>query len=125
MGLTNAYRNYLAQATIGESVTPFDSSNAYIGVGDSTTAFDPTQTDLLGTNKLRKGMDGGYPVRSTNAMTFQATFSTSEGNFAWNEWGVFNASASGTILNRKVEYLGTKTSSQTWQIQVTVTLTVE
>lgn len=125
MGLTNAYRDHLAKATVGESVTAFNNANAYIGVGDSTTAFSASQTDLqASTNKLRKAMDSGYPTRSNNTMTFRSTFGTSEANFAWNEWGVFNASSGGTMLNRKVESLGTKTSAQSWQITVDVTLNV-
>lgn len=125
MPLTNAYRDYLAAVTIGESVTAFTNANSYIGVGDSTTAFAATQTDLqAATNKTRKAMDATYPTRSANAITFRATFATGDANFAWQEWGVFNANAAGTMLNRKVESLGTKTSSSTWQLTVTITLSV-
>ncbi len=123
MGMTNAYRDHLAGASIGEAVTPFTNANAYLGVGDSSTAVAATQTDLqAATNKLRKAMDATYPSRAANVMTFRATFGTSEANFAWNEWGVFNAAAAGTMMNRKVESLGTKTSAQSWQITVQLTL---
>jgi hypothetical protein len=124
MPLTNAYATFLAQATLGETVTPFNSSNARIGVGDGTTAFNASQTDLQGTNKVRKAMDSGYPTRSGTTMTFQSTFTGSEANFAWNEWGVFNAATGGVMLNRKVESLGTKASGSTWVLQVQITLTV-
>jgi hypothetical protein len=124
MPLTNAYATFLAQATLGESVTSFNSTNARIGVGDGTTAFSSSQTDLQGTNKFRKVMDSGYPTRSGTTMTFQSTFSGSEANFAWNEWGVFNAATGGVMLNRKVESLGTKASGSTWVLQVQITLTV-
>jgi hypothetical protein len=124
MPLTNAYATFLAQATVGESVTPFNSSNARIGVGDGTTAFNASQTDLQGTNKVRKVMDSGYPTRSGATITFQSTFTGTEANFAWNEWGVFNAATGGVMLNRKVESLGTKASGSTWVIQVQITLTV-
>jgi hypothetical protein len=67
-------------------------------------------------------MDATYPTRATNVLTFRSTFTTSDANFAWAEWAVFNASSSGTMLNRKVEALGTKTSAQTWQITVTLTV---
>jgi hypothetical protein len=124
MPLTNAYATFLAQATLGETVTSFNSTNARIGVGDGTTAFSASQTDLQGTNKVRKAMDSGYPTRSGTTMTFQSTFSGSEANFAWNEWGVFNAATGGVMLNRKVESLGTKASGSTWVLQVQITLTV-
>jgi len=124
MPLTNAYRNLMASATVGNSITPFNNANAHIGVGDGTAAFNASQTDLQGTNKARKAMDSGYPTLATNVMEFRSTFGTSEANFAWQEWGVFNASAGGTMMNRKVESLGTKTSAQSWQITATITLGV-
>lgn len=124
MGLTNAGRNHLATTLVGEAVTAFDNSNAHLGAGDSTTAFSAAQTDLVAaSNKTRKAMDSTYPQRSTNVLTFRSTFGTSDANYAWEEWGVFNASSSGTMFSRKVESLGTKTSAQSWQLTVTLTLT--
>lgn len=124
MALTNAGRDFIAQAIVNaSSPTFFDASNAYIGVGDSNTAFAAGQTDLqAASNKLRKGMDGSYPQRSANQLTFRSTFGTSEANFAWEEWAIFNASSSGVMLSRKVEALGTKTSAQSWQITCTITV---
>lgn len=124
MALTNAGRNHIATTLIGESVTAFDNTNSYIGVGDSTTAFAAGQTDLqAASNKLRKAMDSTYPQRSTNVLTFRSTFATGDANFAWQEWAVFNASSAGTMLSRLVESLGTKTSAQSWQMTVTLTVT--
>lgn len=120
----------LLQRLIGTAITAFDASNAHLGVGDSTTAAADTQTDLqASTNKLRKAMDATYPSHSDSTsssgaktITFRATFGTSEANFAWQEWIIANASSGGRALNRKVENLGTKTSAQTWQLTVTLTL---
>lgn len=124
MPITDAGRNHLVQAGVGAAVTPFNNANSYIGVGDSTTAFAAGQTDLqAATNKLRKAMDATYPSGGANVLTFRSTFATGDANFAWNEWGVFNAAAAGTMLNRKVESLGTKTNTQTWQFTVTLTFT--
>lgn len=124
MAITDAGRNHLVQAGIGAAVTAFNNANAHIGVGDSTTAFAAGQTDLqAATNKLRKAMDATYPSGATNVITFRSTFATGDANFAWQEWGVFNSASGGTMLNRKVESLGTKTSSQTWQYTVTLTFT--
>jgi hypothetical protein len=123
MALTNAARDLIAQALIGEAFTSFANANARIGVGDSSAAFGAAQTDLqASTNKLRKAMEAAYPTRTGNALTFRSIFGTSEGNFAWNEWGVFNAASAGTMLNRIVASLGTKTSAQSWQFTVTVTV---
>lgn len=122
MGLTDAGRNHLAQAGIGAGVTAFNNANSHLGVGDSSTAFSAAQTDLqAASNKLRKAMDATYPSGGSNVIAFRSTFGTSDANFAWNEWGVFNASSSGTMLSRKVESLGTKTSAQTWQFTATLT----
>lgn len=124
MALTNAGRDLIARALIGDVYTIFNNANSHIGVGDSTTAFAATQTDLQApTNKLRKAMEATYPLRAANVLTFRSLFSTSEANFAWNEWAVFNALGAGDMLNRKVETLGTKTSAQSWQL--TVQLTIE
>lgn len=124
MPLTDAGRNHLVQAGIGAGVTAFSNANAHIGVGDSSTAFAAGQTDLqAATNKLRKAMDATYPTGAANVLTFRATFGTGDANFAWNEWGIFNAASAGTMLNRKVESLGTKTNTQTWQFTTTLTIT--
>ena len=124
MPLTDAGRNHLVQAGIGAAVTAFNNANSYIGVGDSTTTFAVGQTDLVAaSNKTRKAMDATYPSGGANVITFRSTFGTSDANFAWQEWGVFNGSSGGTMLNRKVESLGTKTNTQTWQFTVTLTFT--
>lgn len=124
MPITDAGRNAMIQLALGEAVNAFNNANAYIGAGDSSTAFAAAQTDLqAATNKLRKAMDSTYPQRSTNVVTFRSTFGTSDANWAWNEWGVFNASAAGTMLMRKVESLGTKTNTQTWVFSGVLTIT--
>lgn len=119
-------------ATTGQPLTKFDNTNAAIGVGDSNTAEAATQTNLVAsTNKLRKGMNATFPVHTDGVVVgsasiqFQATFGTSEANFAWQECGVFNSAVDGTgrMLNRKVQSLGTKTSASSWQITATITIT--
>lgn len=125
MPITNAGRDLMIDGITGTAVTAFNNANSHIGVGDSSTAFAASQTDLqAATNKLRKAMDATYPTRATNVLTFRSTFGTSEANFAWNEWAVFNASSAGSMLSRKVESLGTKTNTQTWQFTVTLTVNV-
>ena len=126
MPMVDAGRNIMVQATIGAAVTPFNNANAFIGVGDSTTAQTVAQTDLqAATNKMRKAMDATYPSGAANVITFRSTFGTADANWAWQEWGIFNngTNGSGTMLSRKVESLGTKTSAQTWQFTVTLTFT--
>jgi len=122
MPIPNAGHEFHAKAMIGESVTPFDNSNAHIGVGNGTTAFAAGQTDLMGASKLRKAMDASYPTRSGATMTFQGTCGTGDANWPWQEWGIFNAASEGVMHNREVENLGTKTSNVTWVFQVDISL---
>ena len=123
MALTTAGVNFLSQAALGQG-TPFSAANARLGVGDGSTAFAVGQTDLQGTNKLRKAMDSGYPTITAPKITFKSTFGQSEANFAWNEWGIFNASTGGVMLNRVVESNGTKQSNQTWVLEVDITFAI-
>lgn len=107
--------------------------NAALGVGDSATANDaatpPTVSNLLGTStpgdRIRKTCNTTFPSRANNVLTFQSTFATTEANFVWNEWGIFNTvtDAQGFMLNRAVTNLGTKTSASSWQLTATLTIT--
>jgi hypothetical protein len=123
VALTTAGRDHIATTLIGSGVTAFNAANAFLGVGDSTTAFSAAQTDLVAaTNKLRKGMAATFPTRATNVLTFETTFIEAQANFAWQEFGVFNAASAGTMLCRKVQSLGTKTSAEQWKLTYTATL---
>lgn len=115
--------------TAAQTLTFFNNGNAHIGVGDSTTAAAATQTDLqAASNKLRKAMDATYPTHTDGTtsgaatITFRATFGSSDANFAWQEWAVFNGSSGGRMLNRKVESWGTKVAGSSWTFTVTITL---
>lgn len=125
MPLTVVGRDLIAKLIIAESATPLDASNAHIGAGDSDTAFDINQTDLqASSNKLRKGMEAGYPQRTDNTIIFQSLFGTSEANWTWKEWGLFNALTGGTMLTRKVENLGTKADTQSWLATMSLTVNI-
>ena len=88
----------------------------YVGAGDSSTAFVASQTDLQGTN-VRKSATA---VRSGATLTYTAVFGTSDANFAWNELGSFDSASGDTMITRKVVTLPTKTSSETWTINLEV-----
>lgn len=116
-------------ATGSQTLTYFNNGNAYLGVGDNTTAAAATQTDLVAaTNKLRKAMDATYPTHTdattvgAATITFRSTFGTSDANYAWEEVATFNGASGGRMLNRKVQSLGTKTSAATWVLTETITL---
>lgn len=121
------------------SVNEFDESATVIGVGTSSTAASPLQTDLQAVNDASNrhfvGMESSYPAHSHGtgaenaSCTFYASFGTSAGNFTWREFGVglgtAGAGGSGSfslMLNRKVHSFGTKTSSDTWDVFVGVSI---
>jgi hypothetical protein len=119
--LLNAGIDEMWDLIVGDSANHFNNASAQIGVGDSNTAANASQTDLqASTNKTYKGMESGYPTSTTQKVTFKASFGDSEANYAWNEW-VVKQSTSGKCLNRKVESLGTKASG-TWTLEVNITL---
>lgn len=123
MAITTGALSFIAGAITGTG-TMFNNANARIGVGDSTTAFAASQTDLqASTNKLRKAMDATYPTVAGAVVTFKSTFALAEANFAWNEWAIFNAATGGVMLCRTVQANGTKLSNQTWVLQIDVTFT--
>ena len=123
MSVTNNGAILHAATIIGDgSLTNLAAGNAYLGVGDSSTAFSASQNDLVASsNKLRKLCTS--VSRANGVLTFVTTLSTSEGNFAIEEVGIFNASAAGYLVSRKVQSLGTKTSAFSLQITYTTTLT--
>ena len=106
---------------IGAGGTAFNNANANLGTGDSSTAAAIGQTDLVAaTNKGRAAWWRPTRQVATNTVTFRSDFTGA--NWAWQEWATFNAAAAGTMLNRKVEPLGTKASG-TWTLTVTITIT--
>ena len=134
MPLLQAGRNTIAALIMSTGsasgiARPYNSTGAYFVVGNSTAAHATNQVYVQGAASTMKSMDATYPSRSTNVITFRATFSTGEANFAWNEWGIWNSTsttdANANMLNRKVEdpSLGTKTSAQSWQITADITIT--
>lgn len=110
--------------------TGWNNANAYLGVGDSSTAEAASQTELqAATNRFYKAMNATYPSRSGQTSSFVSDFTSTEANYVWAEWtvasGATTASGAGftsgtTNLNRKVAALGTK-STGTWTLTGQVT----
>jgi hypothetical protein len=124
----------LLDLLIAAGGTAYNNANAYIGVGDTSTAEAATQTELQATqnaaNRFYKAMNATYPSRTNQTVTWQSDFTSSEANLHWQEWtvaaGATTASGSGflvgtTNLNRKVSDLGTKATG-TWTLSGAVTI---
>lgn len=100
----------------------YDNAAAQIGVGDSSTATNATQSDLQApSNKTYKGMEATFPTSTSQKATFKSSFGSSDANYTWNEW-VIKHSTSAKCLNRKVDTMGTKASGTTWTLEVSITL---
>ena len=96
-------------------VNPYNNAYAQICVSNNNSAPSPSQSNLGGTQSACLPMNKGYPTVSGNTATFQATASTSQANFCWYMWGLFNGA---TYLNAVQVNMGTKTSLETWTITV-------
>lgn len=124
--LTNAGGLDLVKALRGSAFTAYSNANAYTAVGTSSTAATYTDSGLTG--EVRKAMDATYPLitgegggpAGNRSILFRSTYATSEANQAWNEFGIFNAASGGTLLDRFVSSQGTKTSSEVWELSVTL-----
>lgn len=120
--LVNAGIQLMEDLLIGAGGTVFSNANAHIGVGNSNTAAAAGQTDLQGASKTRKAMESGYPQRSGQTVSFRSVFGSSDANYAWEEFAIFNNASTGTMLNRRVENKGTKASGETWTVTCNITI---
>jgi len=102
--------------------TKWDNTNAYIGVGNSSTAPSESDTGLLGASKLYKAMMATYPQRSAQTAEWKSEFIDGEAEFAWEEFTVCNGgSDAGVNLNRTTASKGTKASGETWTLSLKIT----
>ncbi|HKZ20294.1 MAG TPA: hypothetical protein VJQ57_09305 [Acidimicrobiia bacterium] len=126
--LMNAGITRMWNLVIGTGATQaMDATHCRIGVGDSNTAASAGQTDLQASSNKRFNLVTSGPTVSSQSITLATSFSSSEANWAWEEWCVdFGTASSGTVtapmLNRKVQSMGTKASGSTWTASVTLTL---
>lgn len=118
--------------------TKFSATAGRIGIGTSTTAATYSDVKLTGDTggasttsyyKLVSSAPVIVTVSSPPTLTFTATFGTSVGNFAWNEFGADNGAAdsvttTGTFINHGISPQGTKPSGQVWTATMILTFGV-
>jgi len=128
--------NLLTSLLEGGAGTPFAHADAIVGVGSTSTAATVADTALGADNTAGawyQQADSSYPTQSNGVITCQATVTSSNGNFAWNEWCLATGSGgitpgthlsavatSPVMLNHKVSSLGTKASGS-WVFVATIT----
>jgi hypothetical protein len=132
--------NVLTNVIIGGGDNALSHANAITGVGNSTTTATIGDTALGADNTSNawyQQMTTSYPTQANGVLTGQTTFSSGTGNYAWNEWcwaigggGTITAgqqlsgvtSTAPTMMNHKIQSLGTKGSGAAWVFTQTITL---
>src|SRR5262249_35968105 len=116
----------LMNGVAGSAVTKFATNQGRIGGGISSTATAYTQTDLQAAtgsaNRQWEPINAPPTVGSTHTagLIVAAQFPTTDGNFAWAEFGLDSGTTAGTaasvtpLFSRGLASPGTKTSAQTW-----------
>lgn len=87
---------------------------SHIGVGTSNAALNNNQTGLQGTQLARVAFFSH--VRNGNSVELVSKFPAGTGTGTWEEAGIFNASANGTMFSRAL--LGTYTKKDLDSIEV-------
>lgn len=129
--VTNAgWTRLMSLLTAQGGLQAYDATHTRIGVGNSNTAETYADTDLgasAGSSNRWFQLVSGAGSLGTRTLSWQATFGSADGNFAWNEFGIDAGTASGNtvtapLLNHKAGIAqGTKASGQTWTATATLT----
>lgn len=135
--LTTVGLQRITNLIIGAAGQAFSVTRSMAGVGNSATAAAIGDVSLTATGAGNAWYQATDAVATAvnGVITANTTFATGDGNFAWQEWGwavatatpvaantFATATTSGTLLNHKVQSLGTKSAGSTWTLQATVTL---
>lgn len=103
----------------GAGGTVWDSSNAYIAIGDDDTTESGDQTGMI--NEIGREPVDSVSNPNDNEIEYEVTFEDGEAEGDWLEWGVVNADSDGVFLNREQEDNGTKVSGHVWTFTVNIT----
>ena len=106
------------------SAVAYNNTDARIGVGNSSTAEDETQTGLIGGSTNFQGMKTGYPkTPGADAMAqkavFRSVFADGQAEFAWEEFTIDNGNTRNKNLVRIVASKGTKSAGEEWEVEIT------
>ena len=123
-GITELLNLLVASTSAGQ--LPFNQTNTYLGVGNSTASSGlSTLTELVSTAAVYVQCSTGYPQVSNQTVTWQSVFSSGQANFAWREFSLRNSATStgrARNLNRRVSNQGTKVAGQTWTASLSLTV---
>lgn len=114
MGLINDFAKWTISQMSGYN---------HLGIGDSNTAENPSQSGLLGTNTYYKQAESGYPQLSGNQIITKVIVPPADAQFPWQEFVICTGSP-GDVANRAVIPVGTKGNVE-WEFELTLTILVE
>lgn len=120
-------------STASTAAKKYINATAALAVGNSTAAAAATQTALqaASSRQLYKALSAAFPTHTTGStaatvvdFALKTTYTTTQANFAWNEFGVANKATTTNrrLVTRKVQALITKTSAATASLTVTLSL---
>lgn len=125
--ITTAGLGSIAGLLVNNGVFPiYNSTNAYLQIGTSSTAFDVAQTVLVTPVAPRVLVDAAPTLPSANTTRWRTVFQDGVGNGIWNEAGVFNGLTGNTMLIRTVGSISggaSKGAGDIWSLQIDVTFT--
>ena len=101
-------------------------TGAYMYVSSSTAGHSPASSWFGSGVASPSCMEATYPIRTNNIIEYRGLWSTDEANFEWNQWGIHNATASGSgsLLNMSNQSCFIqKTNQQSVQFTTCVTIT--
>jgi hypothetical protein len=125
MPLLRVGRDRIAGLITGAETCHWGTSGASIWVAPTTAAHSAASTWPL-TGGVAATGESGFPLTAGNIFQHRGVFSTAAANFAWDNWLIHTATASGAgipLNHASTAALGTKTSAQSWQITTCVTVT--
>ena len=125
MPLLRTGRDRIAGLIVGTETCHWGTSGVSVWVAATTVAHSAASTWPQGSG-VAATMESGYPTVAANIFQHRGIFSTAQANFAWDNWWLNTATASGAgvpLNHASTQALGTKTSAQSWQITTCCTLT--
>lgn len=133
--LTTAGLGRITSLITGGGGQALSNTATRVGVGDGTGSASVGDNDLFAltgaTHRYFQPADSTFPSFLDGVITIQATFTSANGNFTWNEFGcdigtptvTGGTTVNAVLLNHKTSIAqGTKSLGQTWVATATVTL---
>lgn len=130
--LTTAGLGRIATLVTAGTGNLISSTTARVGVGNGAGTAAIGDTDLSASSgSANRWFQTCTVTTPSNVWTFAATFGSSDGNFAWTEFGIDIGTATvssgntvaAVLLNHKTSIAqGTKASGQTWAATATITI---